>query len=133
MPVFALANAGIAIDASGLFEGATVAVFLGLVIGKPVGILLASWLVVRLVLHGLPQGLSWKALTGGSLLAGIGFTMALFIAGLALQDELLAAAKVGILIASLLAAIMGMVLLARLPLPEEDASAPDSAAPAARD
>jgi NhaA family Na+:H+ antiporter len=121
MPLFALANAGIVIDAGGFLAGPTVAVILGLVIGKPIGILLSSWLVVTLLLHRLPEGLSWKALAGGSLLAGIGFTMALFIAGLALEGELLAMAKVGVLAGSLVAAVLGMLLLSRLPVPTQNA------------
>jgi len=119
MPVFALANAGIAVDASAFSDVTTLAVVLGLVLGKPVGILLASFLVVKLLLKGLPEGLSWAALTGGGFLAGIGFTMALFIAGLALEEPLLASAKIGVLLASVLAAVVGLILLGRLPVPPD--------------
>ncbi len=88
----------------------------GLVLGKPVGILLASFLAVKLITRGLPEGLTWPALAGGGFLAGIGFTMALFIAGLALDGPALNAAKVGVLGASALAAVAGMaILLATLP------------------
>jgi NhaA family Na+:H+ antiporter len=88
-----------------------VAVMLGLVVGKPIGVLLFSWLAVKIGLARLPSGLNWAAVTGGGFLAGIGFTMAIFIAGLALQGVMLGAAKVGILAGSTLSAVIGMVLL----------------------
>ena len=95
-----------------------IAVAAGLVVGKPLGIVLLSWLAIRLGLAALPEGVGWVALLGGGLLAGIGFTMALFIAGLALEGASLDAAKVGILAASAVAAVLGMVVLTRsLPLP----------------
>ncbi|MFO7610402.1 MAG: Na+/H+ antiporter NhaA, partial [Candidatus Krumholzibacteriia bacterium] len=111
MPVFALANAGVAFSLGDFADPVAVAVMAGLVVGKPVGILLLSFLAVRLVTRGLPEGLTWPALAGGSFLAGIGFTMALFIAGLALDGATLDAAKVGVLGASALAAVLGMGLL----------------------
>jgi NhaA family Na+:H+ antiporter len=119
MPIFALANAGIPIEASALADTTAIAVTMGLVLGKPLGILLASWLVVKLVLKELPQGLTWKALAGGSCLAGIGFTMALFIAELALESDELSAAKIGVLVASAIAAVLGLGLLSRLPAVED--------------
>jgi NhaA family Na+:H+ antiporter len=119
MPIFALANAGIPIEASALADTTAIAVTMGLVLGKPLGILLASWLVVKLVLKELPQGLTWKALAGGSCLAGIGFTMALFIAELALEGDELSAAKIGVLVASAIAAVLGLGLLSRLPAVED--------------
>jgi NhaA family Na+:H+ antiporter len=111
MPLFAFANAGVAIEVSAFSDSAAIAVALGLVIGKPVGILLASLLAVRLGLARLPEGVSWPVLAAGGVLAGIGFTMSLFIAGLALQEELLSAAKIGILAASTVSAVLGMGLL----------------------
>lgn len=111
MPVFALANAGVAFTWSDLGKPLAVAVALGLFIGKPVGIVLFSGLAVRLGIAALPSGVGWGILLGGATLAGIGFTMALFIAGLALAGELLSAAKVGILLGSGISAAVGMVLL----------------------
>jgi NhaA family Na+:H+ antiporter len=118
MPVFALANAGVPIHVSDFADPVALAVGAGLLIGKPLGIVVLSWLVINIGLAQLPPGVSWGALTGGGFLAGIGFTMALFIAGLALDGEPLDAAKVGILGASALAAAIGMItLLSRLPKP----------------
>jgi NhaA family Na+:H+ antiporter len=88
-----------------------VAVMLGLLVGKPLGIVGVSWLAVRLGLARLPDGVGWGAILGGGFLAGIGFTMAMFIASLALAGDLLDAAKVGILVGSLLSAVVGVVLL----------------------
>ena len=114
MPVFALANAGVPFRLESLTDPVALAVAAGLVVGKPVGIVLLSTLAVKLVLRGLPEGLSWAALAGAGCLAGIGFTMALFIAGLALEEPLLTAAKVGILSGSAVSALVGMVVLARV-------------------
>jgi NhaA family Na+:H+ antiporter len=116
MPIFALANAGVRIDASALTHPVAVAAMLGLLIGKPVGIFAFSWLAVRTGWAQLPAGMGWRAVIGGGILAGIGFTMAIFIAGLALEDELLNAAKVGILAGSLASALLGgLVLVVCLP------------------
>jgi NhaA family Na+:H+ antiporter len=84
---------------------------LGLVIGKPIGVLLFSGLAVKTGLARLPSGLTWAVVIGGGFLAGIGFTMAIFISGLALQGVMLGAAKVGILAGSVVSAVIGMVLL----------------------
>jgi NhaA family Na+:H+ antiporter len=111
MPVFALANAGVPIDPASLGNPVATAVAVGLLIGKPVGIVLFVFAAVRLGLAQLPSGLGWGALLGGGLLAGIGFTMALFISGLALEGPMLDAAKVGVLGASSVAAVGGMALL----------------------
>ncbi|MDB4880816.1 MAG: Na(+)/H(+) antiporter nhaA [Gemmatimonadetes bacterium] len=129
MPVFALANAGVTLsgDAIGAALGSpvTLGVALGLVLGKPVGITLFSWLAVRLGFAGLPRGVSWPMIAGAGVLGGIGFTMALFIAGLAFADAaLLDAAKAGVLAASTLAGVGGWLLLRR-------ASASAAATPAA--
>jgi NhaA family Na+:H+ antiporter len=111
MPVFALANAGVTVETSYFTSPVAVAVMLGLLVGKPLGIVGVSWLAVRLGLARLPEGVGWGAVLGGGFLAGIGFTMAMFIASLALAGDLLDAAKVGILVGSLLSAIAGVVLL----------------------
>jgi NhaA family Na+:H+ antiporter len=118
MPVFALANAGLVLDAGALDDPlgfrVTLAVALGLLIGKPLGITLFSWLAVRMRLAALPAGVGWGALLGAGVLGGIGFTMALFITSLAFPDPALAAAsKLGVMAASLLAAGLGIACLAR--------------------
>jgi NhaA family Na+:H+ antiporter len=111
MPLFALANAGLHIDRSiahAFSEPITLGVLLGLLIGKPIGITAASWLVVRMRLATLPDRVSWRELGGVAWLGGIGFTMSLFIAGLAFADPAqLAFAKAGVLTGSLLAGIGG--------------------------
>ncbi|MCH8084377.1 MAG: Na+/H+ antiporter NhaA, partial [Myxococcales bacterium] len=114
MPLFALANAGVPFTASDLGDPVAVAIGMGLVIGNPIGIVGFSWLAVRTGLATLPQGVTWGLLLGGGLLAGIGFTMALFISGLALDADTLGAAKVGVLAASAVAAVLGMLTLTQL-------------------
>ena len=117
LPVFALANAGVNLGGGVLGEALDSAVALGiaagLVIGKPLGILAASYAAVRLGLGKLPQRTGWRMLTGLGAVGGIGFTVSLFIAGLSFPgDEVLTGeAKVGILGGSLLAALLGVVLL----------------------
>ncbi|MEX1104392.1 MAG: Na+/H+ antiporter NhaA [Dehalococcoidia bacterium] len=112
VPIFALANGGIeitrdAIDAAingGVAPGAA----LGLLVGKPVGIVAASFLVVRVGLASLPGGSTWRQVAGAGLLGGIGFTVSIFIAGLAFEDAALVdEAKMGILAASLAAGVLG--------------------------
>jgi len=111
LPLFALANAGVPFQLSDVADPVAVAAAAGLVIGKPLGIVLFSWLAVRLGLGRLPEGVGWLAIAGGGLLCGIGFTMALFIAELAIDGPALNAAKVGIIGASVVAAAGGMSLL----------------------
>jgi NhaA family Na+:H+ antiporter len=111
MPIFALANAGVTIQVSDFSNAVVTAVIMGLLVGKPAGIVLFSWLGVRFGFAKLPNGISWGMITGGGFLAGIGFTMALFIASLALDGNLLDAAKVGILTGSVLSAIVGVTIL----------------------
>ncbi len=111
MPLFALANAGVPFELADLADPVAQAVAAGLVIGKPLGIVVLSFIAVRIGLARLPEGVGWGALGGGGFLAGIGFTMALFIAGLALEGEILDAAKVGVLGASAVAAVIGMSIL----------------------
>jgi NhaA family Na+:H+ antiporter len=113
MPLFALANAGIHIDPKALGEPIPLAIAVALFVGKPAGVVLFSVLAVRLGLAKLPHGVSWLALLGGGCLAGIGFTMSLFVAGLAFEHEpqLLADAKIGILLGSLTSAVVGTAIL----------------------
>lgn len=111
MPMFALANAGVAFKPSAFTDPVAIAVAAGLEIGKPVGIFLFSRIAVAAGLARLPEGVSWRMLFAGGVLAGIGFTMSLFIAGLALEGDMLDAAKVGILAGSFGCAAVGMALL----------------------
>ncbi len=115
MPLFAFANAGLPLSLSDLGNSVTIAVFSAFVLGKPVGILVFSWLAVRSHIAARPRDLSWRLIAGGSLLAGIGFTMALFIANMAFGERLLTSAKLGIFLASLFSAAAGLALLAWLP------------------
>lgn len=114
MPVFALANAGVSLGGGTLgAEAWTVAaaVAVGLVVGKPIGILLTTWLTLRLRIGTLPAGIGVRHLVVLGVVAGVGFTMALFIAQLAFTDSgLLAGAKLGVLAASGVAAVLGLVL-----------------------
>jgi NhaA family Na+:H+ antiporter len=120
MPLFALANAGVSLSGGGAALRSPVAmgVVLGLLLGKPLGITAASWVAVRTGLASLPAGVTWRTLHGAAWLGGIGFTMSLFIAGLAFgtRPELLTAAKLGTLLASVLAGTAGWSLLRRAPV-----------------
>ena len=118
MPLFAFANAGLPLTVSELGSSITVAIFSGFVLGKPMGILLFSWLALRLHIAIRPPELSWRMLIGGSLLAGIGFTMALFIANIAFDKSLIDSAKLGIFLASVFSAVAGLALLMWLPVRE---------------
>jgi NhaA family Na+:H+ antiporter len=115
MPLFALANAGVALSPSGLGEPVALAVAASLAIGKPLGILLCCALAVRLGVTRLPEGVTWGMVAGGACLAGIGFTMALFLNALAFPvDEFAAqeaAGKIGTLAGSLVSALLGGVVL----------------------
>jgi NhaA family Na+:H+ antiporter len=120
MPLFALANAGVSLGGGAVAAAASpvaLGILLGLVIGKPVGITLFAWLAVRMRVAALPAGVGWRALAAVACLGGIGFTMALFVAGLAFPRApgLLDEAKLGVLAASALAGVMGAVALRRLP------------------
>ena len=115
LPIFALANAGVQLGAIGevFTEPVGLGIVLGLVIGKPVGIFLFAFLAVRLGLGRLPERTSWSMVLGLGAVAGIGFTVSLFIAGLSFPGEelLTEEAKIAILLASVMAAIVGVVLL----------------------
>ncbi|GGC11852.1 Na(+)/H(+) antiporter NhaA [Marinobacterium zhoushanense] len=117
MPLFAFANAGLPLSFDELDASISLAVFFGFVLGKPVGILTFSWLAVRAGIATRPPDLSWRLLSGGALLAGIGFTMALFIANLAFGPSQIDSAKLGILLASVSSAIAGIALLLPLSAP----------------
>jgi NhaA family Na+:H+ antiporter len=127
MPLFALANAGVPLGGgllASLAHPAALGIIFGLVVGKQLGIFIFSWLVIRLGWTGLPPEVGWRQLHGAGCLAGIGFTMSIFIAGLAFQEpEVLNIAKMGVLCASLVAGVMGWFLLAGTkPSAEETAS-----------
>lgn len=111
MPLFALANAGLPLTMGDLGNSVTLAIVIGFTFGKPIGVVSFSWLAVRLGIAIRPPELSWALLAGGSLLAGIGFTMALFIANLAFDKSLIDQAKLGIFIASVFSAAGGLALL----------------------
>jgi Na+:H+ antiporter, NhaA family len=111
MPVFALANAGVSIQPAAITNVVALAVAAGLILGKPLGIVAFSWLAVRIGLARMPAGVNWKIMIGAGSLAGIGFTMSLFIAGLALDGPLLDAGKIGTLTGSAVSAVLGSILL----------------------
>jgi NhaA family Na+:H+ antiporter len=111
MPLFALANAGVKIELTAMTEPVALSVATSLVVGKPLGIVAFSWAAVKLGLARLPSGVNWTTLFGAGCLAGIGFTMSLFIAALALEPELLTAGKIGTLLGSFISAALGLGML----------------------
>jgi NhaA family Na+:H+ antiporter len=112
MPLFALANAGVVLGTGVLGSRVSLGVIAGLVLGKQIGITGFSWLAVRIGLASLPRDTGWRHVYGAGWLAGIGFTMSLFIAGLAFRDPVhLTPAKVGILSASVIAGLVGFMIL----------------------
>lgn len=120
VPLFALANAGIPLSGSALAAATgsaiTAGVVVGLVVGKVVGVLACAWVAVRLGAARLPDGVGWRHLVGLSGLAGIGFTVSIFVSGLAFTDaDLQDQAKVGVLVASVLAALVGSLVLRSAP------------------
>ncbi|MDZ4701889.1 MAG: Na+/H+ antiporter NhaA [Rhodothermales bacterium] len=119
MPIFAFANAGVALGGGGLgpFGDNTIliGVALGLMLGKPIGVFAFTWAAVRTGIAILPTGLTWRHIFGVACIAGIGFTMALFIANLAFTDSaMLNSAKIGIMGASLISGLLGWGILAGL-------------------
>jgi len=119
IPLFAFANAGVNFgqDAVQLIieSKVTLGIILGLLLGKQAGIMLFSFAAVKAGLASLPQGVNWKGIYGLSCLAGIGFTMSLFITNLSFTSlELIQEAKIGIMTASLLAAIIGTIVMGKL-------------------
>jgi Na+:H+ antiporter, NhaA family len=115
IPLFALANSGVSIDAAALQQASTSpvtwGVIVGLVVGKPLGIVVATMSAVRLGAARLPAGLSLRRVVGAGILAGMGFTVSLFVAELAFQGPMLGDAKIGILVASLLSGVVGAAWL----------------------
>jgi NhaA family Na+:H+ antiporter len=124
VPLFALANAGIPITSTTLSHAfssrVTYGVLFGLVVGKFIGVVGASWIATRLGIGTMPRGATWRGIFGVGAVAGIGFTVSIFVAGLAFDDKPLLEndAKIGILAASIIAATIGSLVLARRePLP----------------
>lgn len=118
MPIFALANAGVPLGdiTHVLHSRVALGVILGLLLGKPIGITLASHLAVRTGAGELPEGVAWRHIHGAAWLGGIGFTMSLFIGGLAFTSvEVLDTAKLAVLCASAAAGVVGYLLLRRTP------------------
>lgn len=117
VPVFALANAGVSLDMDmdELFSNnVALGVGLGLIVGKVLGVVGISWLLAKSKLAAFPEGMTFKNLLGLGFLAGIGFTMSLFITSLAFKsEELMVQAKIGIFVASLLSGIIGYILLSK--------------------
>ncbi|MFL6203820.1 MAG: Na+/H+ antiporter NhaA [Acidimicrobiales bacterium] len=129
VPLFALANAGVELTADAVDHASsstvTIGVVVGLVLGKTVGISAATWGAVRLGRADLPTGASWRQLVGVAALAGIGFTVSLFIAGLAFDDPALVdEAKIGVLAASVVATLTGYLLLRSARRPTVSAAPP---------
>ena len=120
IPIFALANAGVGFAGVDLFEAVTSRVALGvafgLLVGKMVGVTGFAWLVVKLGWGRLPDGVGWRHMLGTGILTGVGFTVALFIAELAYADHLLIdLAKIGIFLGSMVAAVLGYLVLRSIP------------------
>ncbi|HIZ91223.1 MAG TPA: Na+/H+ antiporter NhaA [Candidatus Bacteroides merdavium] len=125
LPLFAFANAGVVLGESGSLVGnVSVAVAVGLLLGKFVGILVFTWVAIKLGVARMPEGMNWKNLAGVSLLGGIGFTVSLFIANLSFADgypELLNQAKFGVLLGTVLSGFLGYLVLNKvLPLIQKD-------------
>ncbi len=113
LPVFALANAGVALNSSVEFDTAMILnITISLIIGKSIGIVLFSFLSVKLRLADLPNGVNWRQIIGVSFLAGLGFTMSIFITNLAfVEQHYIDSAKLGIILASLIAGLIGYLIL----------------------
>ncbi len=117
LPLFAFANAGVPLEGmtlKALFEPVSLGIIAGLFIGKQLGVFSFAWLAIKLKLASLPERVSWTQLYGAAVLCGIGFTMSLFIASLAFEhegQEYIRQVRLGILVASLLAAVAGYLLL----------------------
>ena len=130
MPLFALANAGVVLGeglASTLLNPVTLGIVAGLLLGKQLGITLFAWLAIKSGISEMPQGVTWLHIYGASWLAGIGFTMSLFISDLAFAEgPLLEVAKLGILTASLIAGIAGWSIIRRTSAPHAGGEGEDS-------
>ena len=130
LPLFALANAGIELSSEGIADASTstvtLGIILGLVVGKTVGVTFFAWIAVKSGISSLPRGVTWPQILSVAMMAGIGFTVALFITGLAYEGEGLEVfdtqARMGILLASLIASVLGAVMLSRSTRPPSDDS-----------
>ncbi|KAA3632448.1 MAG: Na+/H+ antiporter NhaA [Calditrichaeota bacterium] len=111
MPIFALANAGVPFSLDAVSSSLSVSIITALFIGKPLGIVLSLLILVKFGLGIKPGGANWLALIGGGCLAGIGFTMSLFVASLSMEGALLVNAKMGVLVGSALSGVTGFLLL----------------------
>jgi NhaA family Na+:H+ antiporter len=123
VPLFAFANAGVVLAGmqfSDLFSGVSLAIIVGLVAGKFLGVLSFSWIAVRLKIVQLPDNSNWKSFASVCMLCGIGFTVSMFIASLSYGDAsaILSQAKLGIILGSVVSALAACVLLNRT-LPKE--------------
>jgi len=120
LPLFAFANAGVSlqgVSGEGVFSLLPMGIAAGLLLGKPIGIMLFSGIAVKMGIARLPQGINFKQIAAVSVLCGIGFTMSIFIGSLAFakaDPELMTYAKIGILLGSTLSAVIGYVLLSKL-------------------
>jgi Na+:H+ antiporter, NhaA family len=118
LPLFAFANAGVSLAGVTMEQAlgsVPLGIALGLIVGKPVGIFAASWLAIRSGAADLPEGAGWTHILGAGMLAGIGFTMSLFIGSLAFPDPASAIdVRIGVLFASLVSAVAGYIVLSRL-------------------
>jgi len=133
VPLFALVNAGVRLDTGALDARVAAGVVLGLVVGKTVGVFGGAWLAVRLGVGRRPAGTSWRHLFALAVTAGIGFTVALFVTGLSFQEPALtSSAKIGILVASTVAGVLGFVLLRTTPVAAVEAQPVRPAVPAHR-
>jgi len=123
VPVFAFANAGVVLDGLSLvafMQPVPLGIILGLVIGKQIGVFGMTWLMVKAGFTQLPHGVTWRHIYGVACLAGIGFTMSLFIGGLSFDSpELLNQTRLGVLTGSIISGVLGYVLLKTAPAKEE--------------
>ncbi len=119
VPIFALANAGVALSVSSLGDSfrapITWGIVFGLVLGKPVGIMFATWLVVRNGIGSLPDDTNWRALLPAAIVAGVGFTVSLLVTELAVSPPATDQAKVGVIIASVVAGVLALTFAFRSP------------------
>jgi NhaA family Na+:H+ antiporter len=123
MPIFALANTCIVFSETwwqGLFSANSLGIFLGLFVGKSVGILGATLLAIKLKIAEYPRGTTWKHFFGAGFLGGIGFTMSIFITVLAFESspEVVAASKISVLMTSVIAGLVGFMILKLQPMPK---------------
>lgn len=118
MPLFAIVNTNIVLEPgmlTGLSDKSSMGIMLGLILGKPLGITLTAWIIVKLGWGELPQHANWSHLIGIGLLGGIGFTMSIFIALLSFNDPSVTSyAKFAILVASTLSGVLGLLVLSRI-------------------